>query len=61
MTLSRTDGRGHDTARPVAVQLGFQRFPEGSVNARVEERLIELAEKRRAFAGREDEEEASPA
>ena len=31
MTLSRTDGRGHDTARPVAVQLGFQRFPEGSV------------------------------
>lgn len=31
MTLSRTDGRGHDALRPVTITPGFQRFPEGSV------------------------------
>jgi predicted ATP-dependent protease len=34
------------------------RFPEGSINARVEARLATFAEKARAFAARPDKEEA---
>jgi predicted ATP-dependent protease len=37
------------TAMPAGVRGDDSRFPEGSFNALVESRLIELAEKRRAF------------
>jgi len=39
------------TGQPAGARDADGRFPEGSVNARVEARLIELAEKRRAFGG----------
>jgi predicted ATP-dependent protease len=35
-------------------------FPEGSINQRVESRLIELAEKQRAFAAPQQEEDEEP-
>ena len=41
------------TGQPAGVRGADGRFPEGSVNARVEARLIELAEARRAFGSRE--------
>ncbi|RLB55155.1 MAG: ribonuclease PH, partial [Deltaproteobacteria bacterium] len=31
MSTTRHDGRGADTLRPTKMDLGFQRFPEGSV------------------------------
>ena len=37
------------TGQPAGVRDADGRFPDGSVNARVEARLIELADKRRAF------------
>ncbi len=43
MTLSRSDGRGHDAPRPVTMALGFQRFPEGSVLYRCGETRLLIA------------------
>jgi hypothetical protein len=38
------------TGVPAGTSAGNGRFPEGSVNRRVEDRLIALAEQRRRFA-----------